>query len=452
MNGHHVNEAAFFQQFNSESPASPLIRLNKDYAVIGNVGGKCLVLSWENSPIDERVRIPAFQNFKSFSERFGNEYIPITKVKHLKAGDEEYEDQVQLGAYWLRWPERRTYEGIELAPNAPEVLPNGNYNLWQGFGVEPKRGDWSLMRRHIENVLAKRDSEAVEYITNFAAWSAQHPGERAEAALVTRGDKGVGKGAFFGALRRIFGGHGLQIFSRAHLVGNFNAHRRNCLFMFADEAFWAGDKQGESVLKGLITEPVFMLEQKGVDAVQWPNRIKLCMAANADWVVPASHDERRYAVFDISKERIGDRNYFRSLFAELDSGGIAAMLYDMLRMELGDWHPRHIPQTAALQEQKARSMAPLMEWWEGWLQEGIGTSAFWTGPDLYRTIRTSAPMTRDYSDKKLAGFLHKIGALWGRSNGVTRWQMPEMENARTSFEQAYGKWSWNSEIQKETKK
>ena len=51
------------------------------------------------------------------------------------------------------------------------------------------------------------------------------------------------------------------------------------------------------VLKGLITEPLLMIEQKGIDPVQWPNRVHVAMAANADWVVPASAGERRYAVF-----------------------------------------------------------------------------------------------------------------------------------------------------------
>jgi len=32
------------------------------------------------------------------------------------------------------------------------------------------------------------------------------------------------------------------------LVGNFNAHLIDCVLLFADEAFWAGDKQGENTL------------------------------------------------------------------------------------------------------------------------------------------------------------------------------------------------------------
>ena len=156
------------------------------------------------------------------------------------------------------------------------------------------------MQRHIFEVLADGNRAYAEYIFKFAAWAVQNPGDRAEVALVFRGGKGSGKGTFANALKRMFGQHGLQIFNSKHLVGAFNGHLRNCLLLFADEAFWAGDKQGESVLKGLITEPALMIEQKGVDAAPWKNRLHVIMAANADWVVPASHDERRYAMFDAS--------------------------------------------------------------------------------------------------------------------------------------------------------
>jgi len=174
---------------------------------------------------------------------------------------------------------------------------------------------------------------------------------------------------FATALLSLFGPHGLHIHRAKHMIG-FNAMLRNCLLLYADEAFWAGDKQGESTLKALITESTLTIEQKGVDAVQWHNRIHLIMTANADWVVPASHDERRYAVFNVAENRMNDQKYFDALHHELDHGGLAAMLYDLQRVDLKGWHPRQILRTKALTEQKMQSMTPLQEWWEAMLQEG----------------------------------------------------------------------------------
>ncbi len=94
-----------------------------------------------------------------------------------------------------------------------------------------------------------------------------------------RGLKGTGKGMVGQMLMRIFRNHSLHITNSKHLVGNFNAHLVDALFLFLDEAFWAGDKQGEGTLKALITERTLMIEPKGVDTFQMPNRLKILMAS-----------------------------------------------------------------------------------------------------------------------------------------------------------------------------
>ena len=100
----------------------------------------------------------------------------------------------------------------------------------------------------------------------------------------------------------------------------------DALFLFLDEAFWAGDKQGEGTLKALITESTLMIEPKGVDSFQMPNRLKILMASNNDWVVPASADERRYFVLDVPDTRKGDKAYFSALAAAIEGDELAALL------------------------------------------------------------------------------------------------------------------------------
>ena len=248
LNGHGPLPAAL----TAPNAESPLIDLNKKYAVIGDLGGKCLVLGWVPSKVD-----------------LGNHHsvVPVVQVvrralcAQIRAGPEAKQGAAalttkpeQLGAHWLKWGRRQTYDGIDLDPAGDRVLPNGALNLWRGFAVEAKAGGWPRMQAHIAEVLAEGDPAALDYIMKWSAWAVQHPGERAELALVFRGGKGSGKGTFAHALRRMFGTHGLHISNPKHLVGAFNAHLRNCLLLYADEAFWAGDKQGESTLKALITE------------------------------------------------------------------------------------------------------------------------------------------------------------------------------------------------------
>ena len=197
------------------------------------------------------------------------------------------------------------------------------------------------MRRHIVEVLANGDEKHAEYILNWTAWGLQNSGLMAEVAMVFRGKKGTGKGVFVRVLLIIFGQHGLHISSMKQLTGQFNAHLMDCALLFADEAYWPGDKSAEGTLKQLITEPQISVEKKTYDIISADNVLKLIMAGNEDWQVPASMDERRYAVFEVSAAYAGKREYFAPLFKQtFEDGGLQAMMFDLLHRDLGDWHPR----------------------------------------------------------------------------------------------------------------
>jgi hypothetical protein len=412
--------------------------MNQRHSVVNNVGGKVLVLSWVPSPIDESVAIPLFQTFSQFRDRYSNQYVTVE------------EESKALGAYWLHNRKRETYEGIDLVPNGQRVLSGNRLNLWRGWGVEPKPGDWSLMRRHMEEVLASGDADADQYNIRWSAWTVQNPGKVPEVALVLRGGKGSGKGTFAVAVRRIFGQHGLAISSSKHLVGSFTGHTRNCILLFADEAFWAGDKQGESNLKALITEPTRMVEAKFQDAGPIRNLLHVIMAANAKWVVPASHDERRYAVNDISGKRINDLAYFEALRREMDNGGLGAMLHDLLKMPLGDWHPRQILQNEALRNQKVQSMGPWDQWYCTMLEEGILPSGGFMGKPnravsstLYNSALKRVPKLRYESDTAMGNYLREQDCFKVRVAGTRGWEFPSLAKARARWEATWGKWKWD---------
>jgi len=447
VNG-HKSLAQLFAEIDLDKPGNPLIKLNEKYAVIGDLGGKCLVMSWVESKVERAVKVPSFQAFKSFTERYAHKYVTL---KSTDDNGEVVEDVKALGAYWLKWGHRRTFEGIDLVPNGERELPGKVLNLWQGFAIEPKPGAWPLMKRHILDVLAAGDRPSADYIARWAAWAVQHPGERAEAALVLKGGKGSGKGTFADAMRVIFGQHGLHIFNSKHLVGAFNGHLRNCLFLFADEAFWAGDKHGEAVLKGMLTEPVLMIEQKGIDATAWKNRLHVIMAANAEWVVPASHDERRYAVFEVSGARMNDEAYFRELYAEMRGGGLAAMLHDLLHLDLKDWHPRKIVRTVALAEQKARSLDPRHEWWESVLQSGVlpgrrDTHGVIPAVVVYDRARDDVPKLKEASVTALGRFLRSLGAEGLHRENGNYWRFPALIDARKIWTDKFGAWPWRNSL------
>jgi hypothetical protein len=341
-----------------------------------------------------------------------NRYLPVS----------DGSKPVSAAGWWLCHPQRRQYEGLDLVPNGPMVLPGNKLNLWQGWGVEPEPGEWSLIRQHIVDVLAAGDPAFADYVLRWCAWKFQNPGEPNGTALVLKGGKGTGKGAFGQVLMRIFGSHALQIFSSNHLSGKHNKHLMNRLFLFADEAFWAGDREAERLLKGIVTEKAIMIEPKNVDAFQWRNRLSLLIAANEGWVVPASHDERRYAINNISEAKKQNTDYFDPLFAEIDGNGPAAMLYDLLQVDLAGWHSRiEVPQTKALIEQKMASLTGLEQWWTSLLNTGELPSPeknkrMVRSSVLFADAKAHNPRNRYLNDTELGRFMGEMGCIH-KSNG-----------------------------------
>jgi hypothetical protein len=409
-----------------------IVRLNRQHAVIANLGGKCVIMEFVPSSVTPGATEPAYQTFTSFRERYLNQYVY----------DRLSGKRMSVGQFWLGHQRRRQYEGLDLVPHGPEVLPGNIFNLWRGWGVDPKEGDWSLLRKHVHEVLADADPKFAEYILHWTAWVLQNPAERPEAALTLRGGKGSGKRVWGDVLMIIFGEHGLQIFDPAHLTGKHNQHLQNKLFLFADEAFWAGDRTAERTLKGVVTEKRMMIEPKGVNAFPWPNRLSIYMAANADWVVPASHDERRYAVGNVNERWKQNEDYFIPLFAEIKGGGAAAMLYDLLKLDLGNWHPRKVPQTKALLEQKMLSLGGLEQWWVAMLNVGELPQPDKKNPRRVRSellleaAQNYSQRNKYLNETELGTFMGKMGCKHHSDGKRWGWIFPPLPEAREDWANA----------------
>jgi Family of unknown function (DUF5906)/Primase C terminal 2 (PriCT-2) len=287
---------------------------------------------------------------------------------------------------WLKWNHRRQYlgRGVVFEPGGPLEIPTDTLNLWRGFGIEPKQGDWSVMLNHIRDVICSGNKNHFQYLIRWMAYGVQHPDRPIGVAIALRGEEGAGKGFVWRNYGKLFGKHFKHVAHGEHLTGRFNAALAEACTVFLDEALWAGDRKGEQILKALVTEDTFQLERKFCDPIPVKNRLRIVIASNNQWIVPVSTRGRRYCVLDVS-DQYADENdpahaaYWEPLQAQFGDyapdEGRAAMLYDLLQMDLSNFNIRAVPKSAAKTEQKLLTQTGTEAWLFEILQDGAVTKS-----------------------------------------------------------------------------
>ena len=334
-------------------------RINKQHALI-QYGNRMLIMCEITDPILKRPAL-AFLSASDFRLKYANKFIDVPN-------GEEGTKKISWANYWLRSSKRREYQGIVFAP---DQTPKGYYNIWRGFVVEPKAGSCTLMKRHMREVLCAKNNAKFDYLWKWCAHAVQRPGERAETAIVMRSKQGTGKNTFVDAFGSIFGRHYVPLTQTGLLCGRFTAHLMDAVIVFANEATWGGDKAGEGKLKSMITDPVETIEAKGKDAIPVPNFKRIIVGSNEDWAVPRGIGDRRFFCLDVPPHRVGDTQYFTALRDEINNGGVAALLHELLETDLTDWHPRHsMPVNTDGEDMKLESMSSTLKFWHECLEFG----------------------------------------------------------------------------------
>jgi hypothetical protein len=169
---------------------------------------------------------------------------------------------ISAGTAWKRSREHREYRSIGYWPG-DRGRPAESYNLWRGWGIEPKQGDWSIIRDHIINVISDGDKDKADYILDWCAHMVQRPWEKPGVALVLKGRMGTGKTLFTQMLARVVGMQNTLITANGKkLFAQFNWHLADKMLIGAEEAFFGRSRELSDQLKHLLTGDEIELEQK----------------------------------------------------------------------------------------------------------------------------------------------------------------------------------------------
>ena len=390
----------------------PYAKMNVDHAFVVAGGGAHIL--WETSD----------QNLNGTVEHLD---IGAFKVKFAPHKIRIGKSEKPIASEWLEWKGRRSYDGIIFAPGQEKEVATGingsrkNYfNLWRGFTYSPavSRNAHPALDQFLEHTRRNvcGDNESLyRWILGYFAHLVQRPWEKPLVALVFRGGKGTGKNACVERVGSLLGRHFLLTSNRRYLVGNFNGHLENCLMFALDEAFWSGDKQAEGVLKDLITGRDHVIEHKGKEPYAVANKTRVIIIGNEDWLIPASHDERRFAFFDVGDGRKQDRTFFQSMREGMEKDGYPVLLRYLLDFDISGLDFNEAPSTQGLADQKLHSMNPFHQWWHRCVTEGrIVGSEFEAWPESIDCERFSLAFQRYAKERRATLWMHedaRIGKL-----------------------------------------
>lgn len=423
-----------------------LKKINEDHALVLMEGTYFIV----QETVDEKGRPK--RNFLN-EVAFKRKYAPFTTQKR-----ETYATE------WLEWKERREYAGICFAPE--RAAGHNYYNLWRGFsctplayaeGTKEQKAGFDMFLSHCEENVCNGDKELFAWLMGYFAHLVQKPYERPLTTLVFRGSKGVGKNAPIDRIGKLIQGHYMVAHNKRYLTSNFNGHMDSCLCLVLDEAFWSGDKDAEGQLKGLTTAPEILIERKGKEPYNVDNLVRLIIIGNEDWLVPASNDERRYAVMDVGEGKKQNKKFFKDMRIFLDEMGGNRILLDYLKnIDLTKVDVNEAPKTQALLDQKISSLGPLQSWWHNCLSQGrlinsefggewppiVDTSSFRQA--FARSCKEMNIHTRMPTDTSLGiqfkKMLPSLAKTKRRDGESTAWvyKLPTLEDCRKEWETHIG--------------
>jgi hypothetical protein len=330
--------------------------LNRIHSVVP-IGGGVYIVNRDYDPMLDR-HVLSFSCEQHFNLRYRNRQIHC-------AGE-----LIGLGEYWLKHSQRRQYDGLIFSP---ERDVEGYLNMWQSWGCEPKEGTCDLWIKFVEEIICQNDRELFDYILMYFAHMVQRPREMPETSIVLRGEQGVGKNTFFEVIGAIVGkAHYIMLSSMQQIVGRFSGHLCDVLFVACNEGVWGGNREAHGMLKSMITDAYQPMERKGKDIVMVQNFKRVLFSTNENWAVPRDMDDRRHIICDVSPKRKNDYPYWAAIRQEMQNGGVEALFHMLKTLDLGDWHPREIPERMKIAGwgMKIKGAGSIDKWWFEMLLQG----------------------------------------------------------------------------------
>lgn len=314
--------------------------LDKRFAQLEAPGQPCVLIN----RLDAQPISPS-----DFNRRLSGEVVLVG------VNNDEQPKYIPASTFWIGNARKCVYRRIVFTN---DKVDNTTYNLFSGFGVNPKQGKCDKILTHIKEVICADDETNYNALLKLLAWQIQNIGKPSRVITALKSTiQQAGKGCLLAdILAIIYGNSGFVTSDVGQIITRFNDTIRGKAFIFLDEALFSGDRKAADAVKSLATCTRMGVETKGIPTVQFPIAVNLFLATNHDDAAHIEEADARYWILEVSPHRAGDSKYFKSLYEEIENGGREAFMDYLLKIDVSGFIPsRDIPKDNAAKEAMIRN-------------------------------------------------------------------------------------------------
>ena len=287
--------------------------------------------------------------------------------------------RTNVAIYWLNSQIIRECDKYIFDPQHQYDPSSPTFNKWRNFRTNAIKGDCSLILSYIRDDICNREELKYKWLMSWCAHMFQRPWEKPEIAVAIFGPKGIGKSMLFWMLRCLMDGklrageanrYYHKVAKSKGLFPRFNVHMEENILFVSEEISFVRDKEIVGPLTDFISSDTVNMEIKNGPIRGVASYSRVGITLNDEHIVPASPDERRYAVFKASAEHQGKKAYYKDIIRQFNNGGAEALMYEFMNWDISEFDIRQHPDTSELGDQKVDSLTGVKRWAYNVAEEG----------------------------------------------------------------------------------
>jgi hypothetical protein len=251
--------------------------------------------------------------------------------------------EVSAAAQWLKWPGRRRHSGMVYEPGQATITPDGKYNLWSGWGCQPKKGDPKLFVEYIDYMFRNSPGEYKRWFIQWLAYPLIHPGcKMFSCVLLWSTTHGSGKSMIGKTMGYIYGdNYGVVTEDRLH--STFNDWIQYKQFILGEEVTGVDRKAEMNRLKYIISGETIEVNKKYQAQVKHENKINILFTSNQPDAFILEDKDRRYFVHELTGETLSQKFFARYVkWLEEKEDAAPSIFAHLLETDVSDFNP-HAP-------------------------------------------------------------------------------------------------------------